>query len=187
MLRTYFEIASDGNYSRLAKKKNVPKEVCAEQWEKIVHKNNQETGNFGYINYKESLQNYYDLLKRYHKVKLCLLKLSIRCDYKVIEMLAEEGYKISKKKNQYDETLYKASRKSDNLITKIKSKRRELDIYSQENGGKSLTFEQALEATSLAAGYNVRRKITLAGYNELRKQIKQRNDGSRNRTRRPNQ
>lgn len=178
LLRDYFDIAQSRDFNKLIKYGRATKDQLEEQWENIVKRNNEEAGVFDYSNYREALEAYHYLLSVYHKVKTCLFKLSIRCDYKVIDMLALEGYVISKEVDKYDNSLYLASRKSDNLVTKIKSKLHEINLY-RDNGDKPLTFESALAKASFGAKYDVSRNITLCGYNQLMKEIK--SHGSRNR------
>lgn len=182
LLKTYFDISMDGNVTRLIKYGKADNQTLQDCWERLVKRNNEETGNFNYFIYKEGLEVYHNLLRVYHKVKTCLLKLSIRCDYKVIGMLAAEGYVIDKRVSHYDESLYLASRKSDNLITKIQSKRKELAEFEKKDGGVPMTFEKALAKVSFGAKYQVQRDVTLSGYNELVKEIKNaKSHGSRNR------
>jgi hypothetical protein len=146
-----------------------------------VKMNNEESGNYDFFNYRDALASYNYLRRTYNLVKACIMKLAIRCDYSVIKILADEGYVISIKENEYDASLEAASRKSDNLATKIKSKQKEIDNYTQTGDKKPMTFVRALAKLSYKLKYNVDPNITLSGYNELIKQWKEEH-ASRNRS-----
>lgn len=143
-------------------------------WEEIIRRNNEENGDFNFNNYFNTLKTYADLLNEYILVKACLLDLSIKVKADVVETLRELGYIIELSSiEEYKRTLQIVNAQSNNLVTKIITKRKELEAF-HKNKGKPVTFAQAMIGISAGLGYQVQRDITLAEYNEAKKLIKQR-------------
>jgi hypothetical protein len=171
-LKLYLEIASSGDLSKLVLSGNVNAE---EAWEEIVRKNQQAVGSNRYDNYFEKSQSYALMVNEYIFVRSALIYLSVKPDKEVAGLLAEKGYKIDPK--NYIESLNKAFRKSENLITKAISKQNELHVEQEQRGESS--FEEIMANLVVGLGFHVNDDITLSRYNEYRKIIKKKHGGTR--------
>lgn len=150
-------------------------------WEEIVRKNNEENGNLDFNNYFQCLKTYADLVNEYITVKACLLKLTkVSVDAATIEVLEDFGYILEvTTMDSYKKSLQIVTAKSDNLITKIMSKHKELQEFNK-NKSKPLTFAKALMQVGVGLGYSVSKDITLAEYNEAKKLIKEKHGRNSN-------
>lgn len=171
------EIADSGNISLVAKTKARP-EKCAEAWEEIVRRNAEENGSYEYQNYLDNLKEYYRLIAEHTLVKASLLKLTYKVDPQLAKYLTSRGYVIRLGKQKaadseaYANSIQAALRKSDNLVTKIRMKQKEMTNTTNLKG-QSKTFESIMGNLIAMLGFEVSADITLARYNEYKKFIKQ--------------
>lgn len=179
LLKTYYQVASTGDYRllRIKGKRNIQEEF--EAWERIVKRNSELTGRFEFNSYIASYKQFNMLLALYNTVKACLIKSLFVVDDDVIKFLRLKGYRIDTSgKTKYAESLEAAMRKANNLTTKIKMKRNELLALSL--GEKKLDdhhgLEDVLANISAALGFNVPDDITLARFNTFCKIIKQKRE-----------
>jgi hypothetical protein len=176
-LRLYLELSSSADYSRLIVKGKADVKGCAEQWEKIVKLNNQANGSFQYTAYFETQQDLALLIADYNVIKASLFVLLFETDNDIIEHLKEKGYVIdTSSQDKYNESIEAATRRSNNLITKIQSKQNELALQSGEEGGQPVGFEEIMANMIAALGQHVPDDVTLARYNQYRKIIQTRID-----------
>lgn len=180
-LSVYFDICTSANYALLYKGKVKPaKQYLVIMWEKIIIRSGRETGGLDMVHYFDLLQGYALLYAEYTFVKACLLKLSIKVDFKVIRMLAERGYYVSKENGiRYDESLRNASSKSDNLITRLLAREKQMKEFTDSGGQQKVTYLTAIANLNIHLGFTVGIDITLAEYNEYHKLIKQKHGSGR--------
>lgn len=182
LLKTYFEIAKTGDKSLLIKGKTpVPKNVLEDFWEALVKKSSKENNNFNFDYYFSTAQSHELLVNEYNLVKACILKLIVRdmrkleYDKPVVELLRNKGYKIDvSSKLAYLTCLENAQQRSNNLITKIITKQKELTRLGKSEGPPT-TFAQALASVSAGMGFEINDGITLSLYNEYKKIIVKKN------------
>lgn len=180
MLRIYLEIAAQGNYEKLILAGNPSTEECIEAWEEIVKENAKQNGTFEYQTYLEDAREHTRLLNEYNLVKAILTKLSFVVDYELVNYLQDKGYRIDiSSSEKYADSLTKAIRKSDNLITKINMKRNELAGLETKKGGKSSNYEEIMASLEFALGWSVGEDITLARYNALKKLAKKKAESTK--------
>lgn len=171
------EIAESGDVSRVAIGK-ADLTRCAERWEEIVRINAEVNGSYEYNNYLESCKEYYRLVAEHTLIKASLLKLSYKVDPELAKYLTSRGYviRLGKRKasdsDAYANSIDAALRKSDNLVTKIRMKQREMTNTTNIKG-QVKSFESVMGALSAALGWEPGPDITLARYNEYKKFLKE--------------
>lgn len=171
------QIADSGNVLLVAKTKARP-EKCAEAWEEIVQRNAEENGSYEYQNYLDNLREYYRLITEHTLVKASLLKLTYKVDPALAKYLTSRGYVIRLGKQKasdseaYANSIHAALKKSDNLVTKIRMKQKEMTNTTNLKG-QVKTFESLMGNLIALLGFEVSADITLARYNEYKKFIKQ--------------
>lgn len=180
-LKTYYDIANTGNVVLIQKTGIVDLEGCAEAWETLVRRNCEVTMNRRYYSYKDTIKEQAELVFEYTAVKAMLTKLAVRVDMEYIKFLNIKGYRIytggedisaERKWEKYAESLERASRRADNLVTKLKMSQNELkDLTDSNADGQSLG--SALASLSVHLGFQLNDQITLAEYNEYTKIVKQ--------------
>lgn len=176
------DIAESGNPLMILKSEKwwyrVSPERCSEAWEEIVRRNAEENGSYDYQNYLNNLKEYYRLISEHTLVKAALLKLSYKVDPILAKYLTSRGYVIRLGKQRavdseaYANSIFAAVKKSDNLVTKIRMKRKEMTNTTNLKGN-SKTFEAMMASLISLLGFEVNSNITLARYNEYKKFIKQ--------------
>lgn len=171
-MTTYIEIAQTGNVRLLVVKGSCPDHVLVEAFERIVKRNSECNGDYRYDAYFELLRGYSKLLAEYTTVKALLLKLSVAVVWSDIVEIRKRGYKISTTDSEsYAASLYAASRRVDNLITKARSKQKEMENL-QTGTSTPEGFEEVLANLNFGLGFSVSENISLARYNEYRKILK---------------
>lgn len=182
-LRLYFEIAEKGCLEKLAKIKNVKKVILQQAWENILKRNSKENNNFSYELYFTTAQNYTLLVNEYNLIKACLLKLMIRADKGVIQLLKDRGYVIKmSSETAYLKSLEEANTRSNNLLTKIMTRRKELDRLTKNEQTEQVTLAKAISSVNTALKWPaVNEDTTLALYNEYKKNVIKQNNNGRNR------
>src|SRR5690606_5244130 len=116
-------------------------------WENIIKKNNEENGNFEFNNYLEAIRSYARLVNEYTIIKACITKLVyFKVDLNVVQTLEDFGYRVdlTKGKKGFDESLSAIASRSNNLITKILAKRKEIERYTTKKDGPPMTFAKAI-------------------------------------------
>lgn len=173
-LRLFFDIIKSGDLKLLKLSRSASNDKLDIIWEEIIKRNNEANGNFTYSNYLEAIRSYARLINEYTIIKACVLKLAhYGADLKVVDTLRELGYvvNIENGKKAFDESLLAISNRSNNLVTKILAKKKEIEKYN-EGKGEPVTFARAIMSLSAQLGYNVGRDITLEEYNEAKKLVK---------------
>lgn len=147
------------------------------KWEEIIRKNNEENGNFDFNNYFQALKKYASLVAEYTVVKACLLRMTIKAEVKTIETLREYGYIVDLNPDNFNQSMQVINARSNNLLTKILSKQKELENFLKGSDSKArpITFAKAIMHLSSGLGFSVGKDILLAEYNEAKKIIKERN------------
>lgn len=176
-MRVFFDVIRSGDLKLLKLSPIASNKELDTVWESIIKRNNEANGNFSYSNYIEAVRSYARLINEYTVVKACVLKLAYYddVDLRAVDTLRERGYNVEleKGKQAFDESLLAISNRSNNLITKIIAKKKEIEKYNNPDGkGEPVTFARAIMALSARLGYNVGRDITLEEYNEAKKLIK---------------
>lgn len=176
-LKLYMEIAESGDVSRVAIGK-ARLEVCAERWEDIVRINAEVNGSYEYQNYLENCKEYYRLIAEHTLIKASLLKLSYKVDPDLAKYLSSRGYvirmgkKTANDSDAYAKSIFAAMKKSDNLVTKIRMKQKEMTNTTNMKG-QVKSFESVMGSLSALLGWEPGPDITLARYNEYKKFIKE--------------
>ena len=144
------------------------------EWEKIVSKNYETNGEFDYVNYIDLQEGFAHLLNEYNVVKAQLLKLSFVVDENIIEELRGKGYRIdTSSKSKYIESLNSALHRSDNIISRIKIKKSEINsLIEDERTDDKPTFDSIVALVSMYLGFPIPDDIGLARFNEYKKLIK---------------
>lgn len=166
LLRTYFEIANNGDFSLLIVQGNPNIDVLVDCWEEIVKKNDKEVGSNKYEKIFKTQKIITKLHYNYLYIRTCLLKLYIEPDDSLIKELKKEGYIIDK--DNYYDSIIAALNKSNHLITKITSKKNEIqDAKNIESKKPPVTFDRMIAELSVRLSPTIiSDDITLARYNE---------------------
>lgn len=159
----------------------MPEKILEEVWESIVKVNAKENNNSLFDYYFTTAQSHTYLVNEYHLIKACLLKLMFRVDKAVIQLLKDRGYKISlESQDAYVRSIDAAQSRSNNLITKLMTKQKELERMSRENQSlDKVTFPKAIAGISAGIGFAVGEDVSLATYNEYKKIIHTKNGRNR--------
>lgn len=185
LLRTYIDISTTGNLEPLIIEGRSNREELLQAWEEIVRENGERNGDRSYSSYFRLLKGYGVLLATYSVVKISLLKLAVSpVDCEVVFDLRRRGYQINMSDNTvYAESIRVGLRKVDNLITRIRMKKSELEAqFAVQEKGTPIGFEEIIAKITSGLGFVVQDNITLARYNEYKKILKEksRDHGRRN-------
>jgi hypothetical protein len=158
--------------------------ACMAAWEEIVRRNGEENGSNRFEKYLDEYKAYALLMNEYVTAKAALLKLLYVFDREWINWLNIKGYRIyttvTEDKDsdtiKYAESIMRASKVVDNLLTKISIQGNSLSRYATSaSGTKTNSLDQAVATLSLDAGYSINPdEIRLSTYNEMVKAIKAR-------------
>jgi uncharacterized protein with NRDE domain len=181
-LRTYIEIANTGNLNTLIVRGKFSQSELIRAWEEIVKKNAEANQDANYDLYLDALKAYGAHMEEYNMVKAMLLCLKYFVDDEYIKALRELGYKIDTSGRQaYASSIIAAERRSDNLVTKIKTKYKELEKMTRRDVASEETTVGALVAqVSFGLGFNLAEDIGLAQFNEYKKLLKEKYGRKRN-------
>jgi hypothetical protein len=173
----YFEIVKTGNVLMLQKEGKANAEVCLELWDAILKKNSEHSGSGRYRVILEQSKSYNGLLCDYITVKAMLTVLQYKPVNDYIEYLSLKGYRIpvDKGDNEYANALISAITKSDNLVTKIKSKQKEIESFGKgkdDNNDESLAITLVNLSYALGLNYTLTEDILLSQYNAWLKILK---------------
>lgn len=148
-----------------------------EEWESIIEVNSDLTGQMEFSTYKDLLIGYGQLVAQYNIDKGLLMKLCFQVDDSTIEELRERGYVIDiAGAAVYAQTLADALIRSNNLVTRIEMKQKELErFHDSVNIERKVTYEELVAQLNAALGFSVNDNITLAAFNEYQKILKRRN------------
>src|SRR5690606_30327280 len=130
-LKLFLDIASGGNLVQLCYEGKPTEDGLNEAWEELIKKNQRANGSNKFDNHFNSLQSYALMLNEYVLIKSALIKLAGEYalqkepDLETIELLKQKGYKIDLKK--YQESLEAGFKKAENLVTKVISKKNEIE------------------------------------------------------------
>lgn len=176
-LRTFLEVAENRQYRLLVKAGNFTEEELMEEWESIIEVNSDLTGQMEFSTYKDLLIGYGQLVAQYNIDKGLLMKLCFQVDDAAIEELRERGYIIDTAGAAvYAQTLADALIRSNNLVTRIEMKQKELErFHDSVNVERKVTYEELVAQLNAALGFSVNDNITLAAFNEYQKILKRRN------------
>lgn len=147
------------------------------KFEQIVKTNGETNGSYQYMSYFNLVKSYSHLIAEYTIVKASVLKLAVVMDWEFIQDIRKRGYKIDLTNSEtYAKSLTAALRRVSNLITKAKMKAREIEMTLQDKkgGGRPDSFEALLANLSFQVGFQIPDFITLAGYNEYCRIVKER-------------
>lgn len=186
-LKTFLEIASTGNVQLLCIRGKAGQVELVKRWEELVRINSDHNDDSNYDVYLDNLKTYGEFMNQYTMVKAMLTVLCYQIDDEYIEELKQLGYNIAVSKDPdqsgkkaYLESLEAAMRKSDNLVTKLKSKYNELLDLTKEVGEERVTLGSLIAQVSFALGFNIPDTITLSQFNEYKRIVKQKYNEQRN-------
>jgi hypothetical protein len=171
-LKLYLQIVEEYNFRLLIIQGEFTDEECINAWEMILRESSTATNNLDYLNYFETLKAYAILINEYNFIKACLLKISLMIDYTCINYLCLLGYNINTSNSAaYARSIEKNARKSNNLMTKILTKQKELELYASETQGSLTNIEEILGNISEAIGRELDDTIKLARFNFYKNRI----------------
>jgi hypothetical protein len=185
-LRTYMDIVRTGNILLLVIKGKPDPEICYDAFETIIKKNSEANGNFSFDNTLDLKKVFGMLIADYVAIKAALTVLLFQVDDNLIEFLAEKGYRVEttitdeeKKEGKtvsqkYVDSIRQAMRVSDSINTRLQSKQIELDDLT-DKAGRPMGFEELIACVSAGIGFGISPDISLAGFNEYQRIIRQRN------------
>lgn len=175
-LRLYLDIASTQEYRKLLIKGFASDDECFEAWEGILKSSSKITGDLTYTNYFSLTKSYALLVAKYNIVKACLLKVSMVVDRVTVQYLSTLGYQIDMSSTlAYATTIDNAIRNSNNLITKIATKQKQLEKYLDKQG-ETATIGKIVALTNAALNYRaIDVDVLLCEYNEYKEIIKKQN------------
>lgn len=178
----YLEIVKTLDVKKLLVCGNSTIEDCQKHWDEIIHQCSAATGGLDFVNFIDMSQSYGILLSQYNIVKAWLMKLWFQVDDKIIEELEEKGYAIVTSKNHpkfnpelsisdnYSQSILNALRRSEHLVTKLKMKSNEMQMFlnGSEGGRKEMLFDEIM-AHLLVRGIKAEDNISLSRYMQLLK------------------
>lgn len=184
-LQVYFDVAHTGNILLLQKNGKPDEKLCEETWHEILKQNAKENGSLKYEKVFKSTRQHWLMVADYITVKSALTSLMIKQDNELIKELHQRGYHIRKDTiDDYAVSLEAASRKSDNLVTKIISKQNEIELLT---GGDAKpgndTVTQMLVDINCELGFVVPSNILLIEYNAYKRYIKTKKQAERDQLR----
>jgi hypothetical protein len=163
-------IAKTNDLTLLIKKGKTNIEDCLIAWERIVQSTCKATRTFEYDTKFNNLAQYNKLLYDFILVKGSLLRLCLKYNKEDVAFLKGKNYKIDTSSNEaYADSLQLMLRRSDNIITKLNSKKNEIAASNQEGDTRPVEFEELIAGISAELGFEVSTEVTLARYNEYRK------------------
>lgn len=185
-LKLFCEISENGELQKLVKKGNPTQGELFEAWEDIVSKNSEVQGG-GYSLFFYAYQSYVKLINDYIGVKTAIIKASISNDIKkddpLFDFLENRGFRVKRSNDkEFKESLIQVGRASENLITRIKMKKKEIEKFNK-GGGKVEFIHLIANLSTAIAPVIISEDIKLCLYNEYCKILKER---ERNRAKRPN-
>lgn len=178
-LKVYYEVASTGDVFLVQRTGKINPDACREKWEDIVKANSEANDNRKYFKYRNILKVHGGLVQEYSVVKAMITKLLYEVDKEYIDFLNIKGYRIYTGKGDYSLTkeqrnekyamsLVNASKRADNLLTKIQSNKNELDLLQQDNEvlSSNATMGAALANVGSILGFDIPDDILLCKFNE---------------------
>jgi hypothetical protein len=175
-LKLYFQVAKSGNLELIQITGKYNPEKCFEVWDEIIKRNAEESGSGKYNSFLDKSKSYNQLFADLQTIKGMLMYLCIRKNQEYIDYLGSRGYKIPTDKGEeaYMEAVYACMIKSDNIVTKLNSKQKEIVSITEEKPGKEETLAVMLVYLSYALGlsYTLKEDLLLAEYNAFQKILK---------------
>lgn len=174
------DIAKTGNVHQLLIKGEATKEQLVDAFEKIVCENGKQNGDFKYNSYFALMKGYAELIARYTVTKVLLTKLGIQgfafLDFAAVMEIRERGHVVNlENETKFVESLYSISRQVDNLVTKARSKQKEMEKLAAAGQSKSeQSIFDIIANTNFGLGGNyININSTLAEYNAWKKVLRQ--------------
>lgn len=173
-LKAYHDIARTGEVVLMQRSGTINLEGCAEAWDELIKRNAEVTKNRRYFQYRDSLKEQGKLMNNYCLVKAMLTKLAYTVDMECVKYLNTAGYRIyigditedkAVREAKYSHSIMAASRKCDNLITKLKMSQNELQEFKSDSAEQS-TLGTILANLSYHIGFQLRDDILLSEFNE---------------------
>jgi hypothetical protein len=172
------EVIKSGDFTKLIKKGKASEVECLEAWERIVKKQEKETGSNQFNTFLSLLKGYAILLNDHTVIRACLLHLKYSpVDWEVLKTVTDKGYDIKVKDGYADlESVQAGLRRCENLVTKATMKSKELQrmFQGKEEKAEPQSFESVMAHLIAALEFNVDENITLARYNEYQKILRER-------------
>lgn len=146
-------------------------------FEDVLRRNARLSGSTEFETHLLDAKGLHKYLCDFNVIKGMLWCLVYEVDEANIAYLKSRGYHINTSgKRAYRESIELCMTKSDNLMSKIKSKIKEMERKAEKNQGFiAPSFEQIMANLCAALGFQVTDDIKLARYNEYCKVIKDRN------------
>ena len=175
-LTTYLEVMNSGDLTKIVISGYPTVEAMEVAWEDIIKQAGKATGSGTFNKYYMHLKNYSRLIAEYNFIRSRLLQLMFVIDTNYIAELKKFKYNINVGGTSYDysESINKALRKSDNIISKIQLEKSQLESITANSNYVASSAEELLARVSVSLGFSIDSDITLARYNEYIKVIKAR-------------
>lgn len=176
-LKLFLEITDSKNYSLLIIDGSPTPDQLWEAWETLVKTNDQATGSLHLSNYIRLVKSYAHLFRKYNTVKACLLKLLCTVDIPTVTYLSTFGYVVVTNRGNevYAKSIDDCLRSSNNLLTKIETKRKLMDSYTKDQDTPT-TLGKMIAVVNNALKYRaIDSDVLLSEYNEHTRLIKLQN------------
>lgn len=153
-------------------------------WEEIIKRNGEATNNLSYDKYLNKCRQHARLSNEYIYIKGALMFLLTEFDTELINELNIKGYRIyntptenkEEDTSNYTKSILAASKRVENLRSKILSVQYEMNEYTKALGNKKTSFNHIIGGLIFELpGLSNPEDIKLAVYNELVSRIKQKN------------
>lgn len=179
----FIDIADTGDYGKLIVEGSAATDETFEAWEKIIEESSKVNGNNGYRSYFDNIKHYNKLLRDFNLIKSALSILYFEVDTDLINFLKTKGYNINTSgRMAYENSLNASMLKSNNLITRIEMRYKEIIKATEQSKGsnQSASFESMMANLNYSLNLVETDNITLARYNEYMKIIRLKNKESQN-------
>lgn len=180
-LRIFVDISRSGNLELLGK--GTPEEL-KQAWEEIMKRNGKATGDHSYTIFLMNIKSFCAMMFEFIDIRSKIIKLHYVIDQDMIKALRRKGYNINTSAGQvaYNESLNNALSRSENIITRIQIKLKEMEKDNKKAesvGEDEFGFEEIVAQLNVNLGFNVDDTLTLARFNEYKKIIHKRNSNNR--------
>lgn len=167
-------MAEGGDLNLLIKKGTATQDELHEVWEGIIRSSAKATSDLSYLNYFELAKVYAMFAAQYNLIRAHLMILCMEFKQESVNIVQQFGYKItgyqpgSINSEAYALSIQNAFTRTNNLLTKMMTKQKQMKEYVKDGDGGGNSFAKALANITAAIGVPMQSDITLAMYNEFK-------------------
>lgn len=172
LLKTYLDIASTGDFTKLIKSGKATDQECLFAWEEIVRKQEKVTGTNQYNSFLQLLKGYASLINDHTVIRACLIHmLYFPIDCTVLKTLREKGYPVEiNGAYAVPESIQIKLRTVENLVTKATMKYKEIQrLLKGGDDKKEKSFHEVMAWLNFNWPNAVNEDIKLCTYNEYQR------------------